>query len=391
MNELLVDADVCVKCGLCLPTCPTYGKTQNENESPRGRIALIQAWAEGQLGDSKAIRTHVDNCLLCGECERVCPAVVPYSRLIDNFRSRFYQQAKPSLAFSILKKITQDKNTQGKAWSLLKFYQTTPLQKTARFLKLPQLFAFDKAERLLTHYSEPIKLQEHYLAVGESQGTIGLFIGCMGSLLDAETVHAAIKVLTAVGFDVFIPNAQTCCGALALHSGDKANAEHLARINTEAFNKPLTAVVTIASGCGSQLQTYVDKVMDISQFLANYTLPNLQPLVASVYLHTPCSLKNTMRAGQGALQLLQCIPDLTITPLPKSIVCCGSAGSYMLEHSAMANELLADVLNVASTVQADYLVTSNIGCALHITAGLQERGIKMTVIHPIVLIAQQLL
>ena len=109
MNELLVDADVCVKCGLCLPTCPTYGKTQNENESPRGRIALIQAWAEGQLGDSKAIRTHVDNCLLCGECERVCPAVVPYSRLIDNFRSRFYQQAKPSLAFSILKKINQDK------------------------------------------------------------------------------------------------------------------------------------------------------------------------------------------------------------------------------------------------------------------------------------------
>jgi glycolate oxidase iron-sulfur subunit len=57
----------------------------------------------------------------------------------------------------------------------------------------------------------------------------------------------------------------------------------------------------------------------------------------------------------------------------------------------MANELLADVLNAASTVQADYLVTSNIGCALHIAAGLQERGIKMTVVHPIVLIARQLL
>ena len=175
-----------------------------------------------------------------------------------------------------------------------------------------------------------------------------------------------------------------------MHSGDKNTAENLAAINSEAFNKPLTAIVTIASGCGSQLQTYADKVMDISQFLSQYSLPDLQALAASVYLHTPCSLKNTMRAEQGALQLLQCIPDLKITPLPKTIVCCGSAGSYMLEHSAMANELLADVLNATSTNQADYLVTSNIGCALHIASGLQERGINMTVVHPVVLIARQL-
>ncbi len=397
-DVLLKDADICVKCGLCLPTCPTYIKTQNENESPRGRIALIQAWAGGHLEDSNAVRTHIDNCLLCRECERICPAVVPYSRLIDNFRGQFHAENKPSFALSVLKKVTQDKTAQRLTQSGLKLYQTTALQKIVRSLKLPKLLHLDKMERLLSHYSESSPLAEHYAATTDCKGTVGLFVGCMGSLLDAETVHAAIKVLTAVGFNVYIPAQQTCCGALALHSGDKESAEQLANINTQAYaTQTLDAIVTIASGCGSQLQDYAqtefaNKIMDISQFLirsGGNLREQLRPLSASVCLHTPCSLKNAMRAEQGALQLLQQIPELTITPLPKTIVCCGSAGSYMLEHSAMAEALLADVLNAASTTQAQYLVSSNIGCALHIAAGLQERKINMEVLHPVVLIARQ--
>ncbi|MDD1611232.1 MAG: (Fe-S)-binding protein, partial [Methylococcaceae bacterium] len=200
MNNLLADADICVKCGLCLPTCPTYTKTQNENESPRGRIALIQGLVGGQLNDSKAVRAHIDNCLLCRECERVCPAVVPYSRLIDNFRSQFYDENKPSLAFTVLKKISHQKSAQRLAQSSLKLYQTTGLQKIARSLKIPRLLHLDKMERLLTHYSEPTPLAEHYSATADCKGTVGLFVGCMGLLLDSETVNAAIKVLTAAGF-----------------------------------------------------------------------------------------------------------------------------------------------------------------------------------------------
>ncbi|MDD1617015.1 MAG: hypothetical protein CG439_2187, partial [Methylococcaceae bacterium NSP1-2] len=138
---------------------------------------------------------------------------------------------------------------------------------------------------------------------------------------------------------------------------------------------------------------FANKVMDISQFLmqadCNFS-EQLKPLAASVCLHTPCSLKNAMRSEKGALQLLQQIPELTIKKLPDTIVCCGSAGSYMLEHSAMAEALLADVLNAASTTEANYLVSSNIGCALHIAAGLKERGMTMEVLHPVVLIARQL-
>jgi len=399
MNNLLADADLCVKCGLCLPHCPTYNKTQNENESPRGRIALIQAWAGKHLETSKKLVEHIDNCLLCRSCERVCPAVVPYGRLINDFREQIKGERDTTLSVSLLKRVSHNKTAGRLAQSGLKFYQTTALQKTARFLRLPELLRLDKIDRLLPDYHDSTPLAPHYPTTAEVRGHVGLFIGCMGSLLDHETVNAAIKVLTAAGFNVSIPEQQTCCGALDLHDGDNETSGQLAATNCSAFaDKNLDAIVTIASGCGSQMREYqqtefAGKVVDISQFLIKSGCDlsdQLQPLAASVCLHTPCSLKNVMREEQGAVKLLQQIPEIKMTSLPASIQCCGSAGSYMLDHPQMAQALLSDLLGVALKDQPEYLVSSNIGCALHISAGLRERGIALEVLHPVTLIARQL-
>jgi glycolate oxidase iron-sulfur subunit len=400
MNDLLVDADICVKCGLCLPHCPTYTKTRNENESPRGRIALIQAWAGKHLETSEKLIEHIDNCLLCRSCERVCPAVVPYGRLINNFRGQIKDKKKSSLAETLLKEVSHNKAANRLAQSGLSFYQSSGLQKTARFFKLPELLKLDNVDRLLSTQSVHAPLKQNYVTeISPAKGNVGLFIGCMGSLLDHETVTSAVKVLTAAGFNVHLPEQQTCCGALDMHDGDIEEAEHLAAINCDAFAvNDLDAIVTIASGCGSQMREYqqtefAGKVVDISQFLiksgSNFT-DQLTPLTAAVCLHTPCSLKNVMREEQGAPKLLQQVPGIKITALPASIQCCGSAGSYMLEHPQMAQALLNDLLDVALEDQSQYLVSSNIGCALHISAGLRERGIGLEVIHPVTLIARQL-
>jgi len=304
---------------------------------------------------------------------------------------------------SLLKKISHNKAINHLAQSGLRLYQKTRLQKTAQLLRLPNLLRLDKIDRLLPdvdQVSVPRQpLKPYYSASVEVKGTVGLFIGCMGSLLDQETVNAAIKVLTVAGFNVSLPEQQTCCGALDLHDGDRETAEQLAKINCSAFADPgLGAIVTIASGCGSHLQEYkqsefADKVVDISQFLSQSDCnlsEQLMPLAVSICLHTPCSLKNIMREENGALKLMQQLPGINITALPETVQCCGSAGSYMLEHPKMAQALLGDLLEAALETQSDYLVSSNIGCALHIAAGLRERGIKMEVIHPVTLIARQL-
>jgi glycolate oxidase iron-sulfur subunit len=83
----LADADRCVKCALCLPHCPTYRDSLDENESPRGRIALMQAAAREELAVDTRLAGHLNRCLGCRNCEPVCPADVPYGRLLDAGRA----------------------------------------------------------------------------------------------------------------------------------------------------------------------------------------------------------------------------------------------------------------------------------------------------------------
>jgi len=154
----------------------------------------------------------------------------------------------------------------------------------------------------------------------------------------------------------------------------------------------IDAIVTIASGCGAVLQEYAGTrvpVLDICQYLAK--LPWLEevefrPLDATVALHTPCTLKNVLKAATYPSKLLQRIPKLRIVPLTGSN-CCGAAGTYQIEQPDMADRLRQDLLDRLPSLAADYLLTSNVGCALHLRAGLHGRP---PVMHPVTLMARQL-
>lgn len=399
-EELLADTDTCVKCGLCLPHCPTYGKTYNENESPRGRIALIQAWAGRQLEAGEKLVAHIDNCLLCRSCERVCPAEVQYGQLIDNFRGHFYADGHTmSLSVTLVNKISLSNRWSHLAQLGLRIYQITPLQKIVRLLGVPKLLKLDNIDRLLPVKATQSLFSEFYQAAIPPKGSVGLFFGCMGFLLDHMTIQAAIRLLTVAGFNVYLPEQQNCCGALALHDGDIKTSEQLETINSQAFAKyPLDAIVTIASGCGGRLKEYqqlefAEKVVDISEFFMRSACEfseQLNALPASVCLHTPCSLRNVMREEKSVLKLLQQIPEIRINELPETLQCCGSAGAYLLKHPEMSQALLSDLLDTVLATSTRYFVSSNIGCALHIAAGLRERGVTMEVVHPVVLMARQL-
>ncbi|MEI6915818.1 MAG: 4Fe-4S dicluster domain-containing protein, partial [Armatimonadota bacterium] len=64
----------CIHCGLCLEACPTYLEIAREEDSPRGRIYLMRAIAEGRSGLDSSVLRHLDVCLGCRACETACPS-----------------------------------------------------------------------------------------------------------------------------------------------------------------------------------------------------------------------------------------------------------------------------------------------------------------------------
>ncbi len=401
---LAAQTDICVKCGLCLPHCPTYLKTQDENESPRGRLSLIQGWARHELPATPRLIGHVDHCLLCRACESACPAYVPYGQIVDRFRAATLDQPRPRplrqrIATAALRGALTGKTLAPLAGRLMGGAAAGPLKALAGLAGAGAL-----VDGLPKPSAHALPAPGSYPPAAPETAQAALFLGCTAGLLDRDTVTAALQLMSRLGIRVEIPEGQTCCGALHQHAGNAEEAARQIAQNRAAFGEaPGPAIVSFASGCGAMLSEYDlpaaagpfrQRVRDLCQFLADQRWPDtlrFAPLPQTVCLHTPCSLRNVLRADRHAARLLKRIPELTLVALPASLRCCGAAGSYMLDHPAMAASLRDAVLEQIMAAQPAVLLTSNPGCAMHLRAGLQQRGFgAIEVLHPVTLLARQL-
>ena len=385
-QEIIAEADRCVACGLCLPHCPTYHKTGSEADSPRGRIQLMSAVAREILPANARFKQHIDLCLSCRNCESACPNGVKYGALIDTARSTVAK--KSSFSDKITNHFIQHPAQMRLAGSALRYSQTLGLTGLAAKL-LPKL---KTPVALLPNLPKPQTWREIYPTAQNKQGEVSLFLGCISNAFDTQTLRASVFVLNRLGFDVHIPSAQACCGGLARQQGNAALAADYIATNNAAFDRQRT-VITVASGCGAGLQDYSTlKIQDISAFLmgCNWDGVNLQALSGEIVVHEPCTLRNVQKTHSAVVELLKKIPSANISNLAGNAQCCGGAGAYMLTQSTMAAQLLHDKIVAVQKTSASILATSNIGCALHIAAGLRAQNIALEVLHPVSIIAKQL-
>jgi len=389
-------ADRCVRCGLCLPHCPTYREARQEAESPRGRIALIQGWAEGSLNPTPGLFGHWGNCLECLACERACPTLVPFGDLMDEARALAWRRAPTWQRAWRQAWLTALASRAGAtlAAGLGRRYRGSGLARLGTWSSYRPWPGLAALHRLAIQCERLPRLPSPAPPDGESGERIGLFLGCIARAAQPRAIEASHRVLRWLGLAVEVPDDQRCCGALHRHNGLPEEADRRLTANAAAFAGLTT--VGLASACVAELRTHpqLSDTQDICRFLAVLDWPNtarLSPLPLRVAVHVPCSQRNRLGDEGAAFDLLGRIPGITLIALPDNAFCCGAAGTYLLQRPALSRTLLAPKIASLARLEADILVTTNTGCALHLAAGAREAGLEIEVLHPVELIARQII
>lgn len=380
-------ADQCVQCGLCLPVCPTYALDRNEAESPRGRIAIASALARGLVDPTAGLREHLDHCLGCLNCEKVCPANVQYDELLIETRAMLGPASRrPRRLLNLLKR-----PRRLRALRRVGNWIALPRWKSLLLRSLPRHSAWRAALLSLPAAipAPPVRADDDH--AGSTR--LALFPGCVASVEDAEAQQAAITLLRAAGFQVSVLPA-FCCGAMDLHGGESGAAERAAQQVRQAWTTSgASQLLTITPGCLGTLRRALPgvSVIDPLELLAKHAERlHFRPLAQRVALHLPCTQINVARSEAALLQLLRCVPGLETVPLPRPPHCCGAAGSHLLEFPERAARLRDETLRQAATLAPQQLLSSNIGCRLHLAAGMEAQKLDWPNQHPLSLLARQL-
>ena len=350
----------CVHCGFCLATCPTYQLLGDELDSPRGRIYLIKSSLEDNHFSDQSI-LHLDRCLTCRACETTCPSGVEYGNLVDIGRE-FIESKRP-------------------------LWQKAYRYSVRKLLTTPLLF------NPIGFMARHSKAQGGLIKPSTKIGTVLLLGGCVQPTLAPNINHSIKNILAKLGYDTIETPQKQCCGAVDQHLSALDDAMSKIKTNIDAWLEfDVDVIISSASGCGLMVKDYAsifdeydpyyqkaiiisNKTKDIAEFLVDKDLTQLNLERTNVVYQEPC----TMQHGQQLSGLVNSILTslgYTTTPVVDSHLCCGSAGTYSIFQPKLAQTLKINKLKHLQASNPQVIVTSNIGCLMHL-----QKGTKIPVKH----------
>ncbi|MBC8022205.1 MAG: glycolate oxidase subunit GlcF [Burkholderiales bacterium] len=376
-----VEADAilrkCVHCGFCLPTCPTYNLLGDELDSPRGRIYLMKQMLEG-APVTRRTQLHLDRCLTCRACETACPSGVEYGKLVDIGRN------------VIEAKVARRPWDRFRRWLLKStlphgaFFGTVlALGRAVRPL-LPKSLAAKVLQGRPAGMTPAARHARRMLVLG----------GCVQPSMAPSINAATARLLDRIGISLIDARGAGCCGAVTHHLNYQEEALAYVRRNIDVWwphvEAGAEAIVITASGCGTMVRDYGhllrhDKdyaakaqrisaiTRDVSEVVAAERAA-LAPLFAAdapaakVAFQSPCSLQH----GQGIVGSVEEIlrdAGFTLTAVPDSHLCCGSAGTYSILKPGLSKPLLHNKVRALKSGHPATIATANIGCLAHIASG----------------------
>ncbi|MEN6389557.1 MAG: (Fe-S)-binding protein [Syntrophomonas sp.] len=404
----------CVRCGKCRSVCPIFAEVGNETVAPRGHVFMVGMLRDGKVEPSLEVAERLTNCLMCETCSINCPSGIDIHELNAAARSYIYGK-NPSLSRGFVFDTLWTKPGMLKASTrMMHTAQKLGLQSLARNLGMMRILPGDlsKAEGILDSLPRRTArsvLSEVNPARGAKKYTIGYFLGCATDLINPSVAIAAVDVLTRNGCEVVIPSAAKCCGLPHIANGKMDTARELAAHNVKLFNKyNFDYIITDCASCSSALSlknmeflaggplhmeeahAFADKVMDLTQFLAEkleLSLPPSSVEPIKVTYHDPCHLANAQGIKQAPRDLLKLIPGLELVEMDLANRCCGGSGTFALTHYDLSMKVLDKKMASAMATGAQYIATCCPSCTMQLRYGIKRSNWDARVIHPVELLS----
>lgn len=398
----------CNKCGSCTSVCPLYQNTVHEGMAARGKVALLEAVADGRLKAGETVRAKLEDCLLCGACTQNCPSFVPTTELFLEARAGLARDLGLPVPIRMLLAALQSPALMSLGTPPLAIFQRAGIPR----IMLEQLGGLlPDAVRAGLRSMPPAPLRsfraraERLPTNGDGRrGTVGYFAGCFMNWGYADAAMATRTMLIRGGFRVEVP-AVVCCGVPHRAYGDIDAARNLARKNIAALEK-YEHVVTDCASCGAALKEYKQLLKDdpaycaraerlsgctadISEFLVKCDFPKPQgrsPL--RVTYHDPCHLVRGQGIKSQPREILKAIPGVEYVEMQGADVCCGAAGSFCVTHPALSEAVGDNKADSILQTQADVVVSGCPSCLTQLKAMLAAKGSKVKVMHPMELLAE---
>ncbi|MFO1331659.1 MAG: glycolate oxidase subunit GlcF [Rubrivivax sp.] len=374
----------CVHCGFCTATCPTYQLLGDELDGPRGRIYLIKQVLEG-APVTRSTQLHLDRCLTCRNCETTCPSGVEYGHLLDIGRKVVEERVPRPRGEQAVRRLLREGLTSPLFGPALKLGQAVrPLLPAGLKAKVPPRAGADA----------------HRWPTREHARKMLLLRGCVQPALMPNIDSATARVLDAAGIQALVADGAGCCGAIRAHLGDAEGGLADMRRNIDAW-WPLVegltkagrveAIVVNASGCGVTVKDYGHALRhdpDYAQRAARVALLARDPsellpeLVAALKarvvppaeaarlaFHPPCTLQHGQQLRGGVEAGLRALGFEVQLAAMEAHLCCGSAGTYSVLQPLLATQLRDRKLANLAPIDAQAIVSANIGCIQHLQSG----------------------
>ena len=392
----------CVHCGMCNATCPTFNLLGDELDGPRGRIYLIQDMLENEKKQTSNIVKHIDRCLSCYSCMTTCPAGVNYMHLIDHGRKYIEKNYERPFFDRIIRNFLSIILPDSKLFKLSIFL--AKLVKPLNFLFPLRIKSM--IDLMPTSFPKKVlKTKEIYKTKNKKKiARVALLTGCVQKEISPQINESTIRILNRHGVEVVVPRKIRCCGSLNHHLGknDDAHQDFINNINIwydEYLKGNLDAILSNTSGCGTTMKDYgfifrdnkkmkkkAKKISELTKDVSEYLSENLNLKFKNkekkfrIAYHSACSMQHGQKIHSQPINLLEKTKN-EVLEIPEGHICCGSAGTYNILQSKIANQLLKNKIKNIESLNPQIISTGNIGCITQI-----RHGTDIPILHTIELL-----